>query len=334
MIAPLLAQAQTGGLGEAITSQAQGGGAGEFWVFWVLAPLSLATGIAMVALRNPIHAALMLVLNFFTIAVFYAVLEAQFLSAIQVIVYAGAIMVLFLFVLMLLGTGGEEERRPERLRGQRSAALLLGAALAVGLIGTVAGPFLRTESACSSSSAVQVAVQEAGPAARQCTGLVGPNGEDGGNPRAVGMELFTDYVWPFEVTSLLLVVAAIGAMVLGKRHEDEEDLIERTVAEADADDEERQRVPAMVGAGAGTGAVSATRGTAASADPIGERGAPADDDLLSGDDPLAPAEADLVDPNPSLAVDVDRDADADADGDADADAGVHGDDPEPQERHP
>ena len=310
LLAPVLAQAgqaQTSGLGEAVTAQAQGGGAAEFWVFWVVAPLSLATGIAMVVLRNPIHAALMLVLNFFTIAIFYAVLEAQFLSAVQVIVYAGAIMVLFLFVLMLLGTGGAEERKPERLRGQRTAALLLGAALAVGLIGTVAGPFLRAESACSAAPAVQVAVEEAGAAARPCTGLVGPNSEEGGNPRAVGIELFTDYVWPFEVTSLLLVVAAIGAIVLGKRHEDPDDLTERPVEVADADDAARQRVPAMVGAGSGP--------DGGGTEVIGEPAAPADGDVLSGDDPLLPAEADLDDPHPDL--DADREP-ADAGGDAES----------------
>src|ERR687891_595387 len=102
------------------------GSSAEFWVFAVTAVVAVWTGICVVVLRNAVHAALALVLNFFAIAVLYAVLEAQFLAVVQIIVYAGAIMVLFLFVLMLLGITSET-RFTERVRGQRTASVLLGA---------------------------------------------------------------------------------------------------------------------------------------------------------------------------------------------------------------
>ena len=107
-------------------------GAAEFWVFWLLAPLSLAAAVSVVLLKNPVHAALMLVVNFFTFAIFYAILQAQFLATIQVIVYAGAIMILFLFVLMLLGVDRAVEQGPGKLKGQGVAALAMGGVLFAG----------------------------------------------------------------------------------------------------------------------------------------------------------------------------------------------------------
>ena len=221
-------------------------GAAEFWVFWILAPLALGAGVSMVLLKNPVHAALMLVLNFGAIAVFYAVLEAQFLSTIQVIVYAGAIMVLFLFVLMLLGVDRNPEPGSGGLRGQRPAALILGLVLFGALLVSVAGPWMGRDSACNASPEVQAAVQEAGADAAPCAGLTAVNAVEGGNPRQIGLSLFTTYVWPFEVTSVLLVIAAIGAMVLGRRREAPEDLAQGPSAaailaaeeEADAVEEE------------------------------------------------------------------------------------------------
>src|SRR5918995_5124279 len=101
-------------------------------VFWVFAPISIGSAIAMLLQRNAVHAALFLVVNFFTIAVFYLVLGASFLFAVQIIVYAGAIMVLFLFVIMLLGVDREESLL-ERLKGQRVVAIALGVGIAVEL---------------------------------------------------------------------------------------------------------------------------------------------------------------------------------------------------------
>jgi len=200
----------------------------ETVVFWIIAPLSLGAALSVVVLRNPVHAALMLVLNFFTIAVLFAVLEAQFLAVVQVIVYAGAIMVVFLFVLMLLGV----ERTldfGDRLRGQRPAAVLLGLALLAALAGGVAGPYLGPDSACPTTAE---APAETPPGDAACRGLAEANAD--GNVFGVGRLLFTDYVWPFEVTSVLLVIAALGAMVLGRRAEQDSDLV---------DTPRRERVP-------------------------------------------------------------------------------------------
>ena len=214
---PLQLLAQTDAAEPAVAATTSG--TAEVVVFWIVAPLALGTAIAMVVLRNAVHAALMLVLNFFTIAVLYAVLEAQFVAVVQIIVYAGAIMVLFLFVIMLLGID-RAGFTGQRLPGQRIAAVLLGLALAVGLVAGVATPWLGPESACVG------APEGAAASAGACEGLAAVNAGEEGNPGAVGRLLFTDYVWPFEVMSVLLVIAALGAIVLGRRHEDPRDLVD------------------------------------------------------------------------------------------------------------
>jgi len=185
------------------------GSSAEFWVFVVAAVIALATAISVVMLRNAMHSALMLVGNFFVVAVLFAVLEAQFLAVVQIIVYAGAIMVLFLFVLMLLGVSSELTFSG-RVRGQRIAAVLAGLALLIVLVGAAAGPFLGADAICP-------APETAGDL---CAGLSARNAD--GNVAGVGRLLFTDYMWPFEVTSVLLVIAAIGVIVLGKRHLEED----------------------------------------------------------------------------------------------------------------
>src|SRR5205807_8012057 len=102
---------------------------GADWiVFWVMAPISILSGMAVVLARNAVHAALLLIVNFFTLAVFFLILGSPFLFVVQIIVYAGAIMVLFLFVIMLLGVD-QSVPLTERIRGQRPLALLLGVAL-------------------------------------------------------------------------------------------------------------------------------------------------------------------------------------------------------------
>src|SRR2546428_2163406 len=104
---------------------------GADWiVFWIIAPISILSVVAMVLARNPVHAALLLIVNFFTLAVFFLILGSPFLFVVQIIVYAGAIMVLFLFVIMLLGVAREVSLR-EQLKGQRWLAALLGAGLVV-----------------------------------------------------------------------------------------------------------------------------------------------------------------------------------------------------------
>jgi NADH-quinone oxidoreductase subunit J len=163
-------------------------------VFWVFAPISVASAIGLLMMRNTVHAALFLIVNFFTLAVFYLLLDAPFLFAVQIIVYAGAIMVLFLFVIMLLGVEGGEPVR-DRLAAQRPAAVVLG----VGAAAEIA-------------AAIHAGI---GFAARAPIGFDKVNA--GGNPQAVAKVLFQQYFFPFEVTSILLIVAAVAAMVLAQR---------------------------------------------------------------------------------------------------------------------
>jgi len=212
VITALLAQVQTPvDLDLPLTS-----GAAEFWVFWILAPIALGAAISMIVLRNPVHAALMLVVNFVMIALLFAVLEAQFLAVVQIIVYAGAIMVLFLFVLMLLGVGREQEEGPE-IRGQRPAALVLGALLFIALVVGVVSPFLGPAVACN------VAPDGVSVAGSACRGLASMADN---NVQGIGELLFTRYVWPFEVASVLLVIAAVGVIILGRKGESPTDVVE------------------------------------------------------------------------------------------------------------
>ena len=164
----------------------------ELIVFIVLAPLSVVAALGMVLSRNPVYSALLLVVNFFCLAGFYVLLEAQFVAAVQVIVYAGAIMVLFLFVLMLLGVESQEAVQ-ETIKGQRPAAVLLTLGLLVAIV-----------------AALAAGVFDAAPSS-----LAAAN--EGGNVQAVGRLLFTRYTFAFETAGVLLVVAAVGALVLGKR---------------------------------------------------------------------------------------------------------------------
>jgi NADH-quinone oxidoreductase subunit J len=159
-------------------------------VFWLVAPVSVGAAVLMLLQRNAVHAALLLILNQFTLAVFFVLLGAQFLAAVQVIVYAGAIMVLFLFVIMFLGVD-RREALVETIRGQRLLAITLGALLVAEVV-----------------AAVRLGVG---------TATAGPLPAGRGSVQDVARTLFTDYVFPFEVTSILLIVAAIGAMVLARR---------------------------------------------------------------------------------------------------------------------
>ena len=163
-------------------------------VFWVFAPIAVAAAVGMLVTRSVVYAALFLVVNFGCIAVMYLVLDAAFLFAVQIIVYAGAIMVLFLFVIMLLGVD-RIDVRSERLWLQRPIAIVL----AVGFVLEVA-------------TALRAGIGFATHA---------PEGFDllqpAGNAQAVAEVLFRDYFFPFEETSILLIVAAIAAMVLAQR---------------------------------------------------------------------------------------------------------------------
>ena len=159
--------------------------------FWILAPLMVVAALGLLFVRKAVHAALLLAVVMISLAVLYAVLEAPFLFAVQIIVYTGAILMLFLFVLMLIGVDASDSV-VETIRGQRAmaavAGLVLGSVLVIGLaqisLGTVVG------------------LDEA---------------NDGGNIEALANVLFSRYVFAFEATSALLITAAIGAMVLAHR---------------------------------------------------------------------------------------------------------------------
>jgi NADH-quinone oxidoreductase subunit J len=162
---------------------------GETITFWVLAPFALLGAIGMVAARNAVHSALWLVLTMLCLGVFYVLQAGPFIGMVQLIVYTGAIMMLFLFVLMLVGRDASDSLI-ETLRGQRLAAILVGLGFA-GLVGAAMARGLRGTDA---------------------VGLTEANKD--GNVQGVAALLFTKYVFAFEVTSALLITAAVGAMVL------------------------------------------------------------------------------------------------------------------------
>jgi NADH-quinone oxidoreductase subunit J len=166
---------------------------GEAAAFWVLGPLALAGGLGMIFARNAVHSALFLVLTMLSLGVIYMVQQAPFLGFVQIIVYTGAIMMLFLFVLMLVGRDSSDSV-VEVLRGQRLWATVLGVAMAVLIVGALAR-------ALTDVTPLNLAGEQA-------------NGGEG-NVANLGRAIFTDYLFPFELTSALLITAAVGAMILG-----------------------------------------------------------------------------------------------------------------------
>ncbi|HEY7222282.1 MAG TPA: NADH-quinone oxidoreductase subunit J [Micromonosporaceae bacterium] len=162
---------------------------GETWIFWILGPLAVLAALGMVVARNAVHSALFLVVVMLTLGVFYVVQSGPFIGLAQIIVYTGAIMMLFLFVLMLVGRDATDSLI-EVLRGQRVAAVLLG----IGFAGLVATAFYR-------------ALQ-----GRAAQGLAAANAD--GNVQGLASIMFTRYIFAFEVTSALLITAATGALML------------------------------------------------------------------------------------------------------------------------
>ena len=181
----------------------------EAVLFWVFATIALGSAVAVVALRNVVHAALMLVLNLLSVAALYLGLQSSFLSIVQVIVYAGAIVVLFLFVIMLLGVDRDDllgTQTPVRA----VAAVVAGVALAGAFLVVVGTDSLTAASACGA-----LAAETTGDAVA-CAGLDEAS-ED--SVSFVGMQLFTRWTFAFEASALLLVVATLGALVLGRRRD-------------------------------------------------------------------------------------------------------------------
>jgi len=185
--------------GQAVLAAAGDMSTGEAWVFWLLAPVALAGAVGTVLARNAVHSALWLVMTMLCLGVFYVVQAGPFIGMVQIIVYTGAIMMLFLFVLMLVGRDSSDSLI-ETLRGQRVMAFLLGVGFA-GLVGT--GTYRAVAD---------------GPTP---AGLTAANSD--GNVEGIARDLFTKYVLAFEVTSALLIAAAVGAMILAhvERHKGE-----------------------------------------------------------------------------------------------------------------
>ena len=163
----------------------------EIIVFFILALVAVASALGMLFSKNAIYAAIFLVLNFATVAVFFLTLGGSFIAVSQVAVYAGAIMVLFLFVIMLLGA--EKLGRTGTLKWQMPLALVLGLVLIV--------------------EAAYVLFTQVGQVSDLAT-----LPEGFGSPASIGELLFSQYLLPFEVTSILLLVAMVGAIILTRQH--------------------------------------------------------------------------------------------------------------------
>ncbi|EHR59333.1 NADH-quinone oxidoreductase subunit J [Saccharomonospora cyanea] len=177
-----------------VLAQAEAGATvstGEAIAFWILGPIALAGALGMVFARNAVHSALWLVLTMLSLGLLYLTQQAQFLGFTQIIVYTGAIMMLFLFVLMLVGRESSDSV-VEVLRGQRLLAGLVGIGVAVLLAASLTRAF--------------VDVTPAQP--------LDPWSDEGGGAGGLGRIIFTDYLFPFELTAALLITAAMAGMVL------------------------------------------------------------------------------------------------------------------------
>jgi NADH-quinone oxidoreductase subunit J len=166
----------------------------DWFIFVVAGVATLVGALGVVLSRNPVHSALMLVLTLFAVAVLFVAQHADFLAAVQVIVYAGAIVVLFLFVIMLLGVDRTEDIRSEPLVAQRPLAFVVTMLVLLEIL-------LLARSTWSTGA----------------PSIVGPASGPGSNIQKLAAALFTRYLLAFEVTSVLLVIAVIGAVVLARR---------------------------------------------------------------------------------------------------------------------
>ena len=163
-------------------------------LFYIFAAVAVIMAVMLICSRNAVYSALYLIVTLFSLACIFLLLHAEFIAAIQILVYAGAIMVLFLFVIMLLNIG-REKRTPIKLKGQKAVGLILS-------LGLLAVLYVRTRGVSDP--------QPIGPYSPEKLAEIG-------NVKAIGRLLFTDYLFQFEVTSILLFVAIIGAVVLARR---------------------------------------------------------------------------------------------------------------------
>lgn len=168
----------------------------ELVLFIALGAITIIASLGVILARKPIYSALFLLVNFCSLAGLYLLLNAQFLAAAQVIVYAGAIVVLFLFAIMLLG-GGEEARGMANVKRQTSSVLAIGLAIIllveVGYV-VVSGTLTGTQGSDTPEAIARM-----------------------GNVQAIGKLLLTDYLLPFELAAVLLLIGIVGAVVLAKK---------------------------------------------------------------------------------------------------------------------
>lgn len=164
---------------------------GEAVTFWILATLALIGALGVVLAANAVYSAMSLALTMIVLAVIYMIQDALFLGVVQIVVYTGAVMMLFLFVLMLIGVDSAESL-VETLRGQRLAAVAAGLAFGIVLIAGIGNVATHGYAGLSEANA-------------------------GGNVEGLAVLIFSRYLWAFELTSALLITAAIGAMVLAHR---------------------------------------------------------------------------------------------------------------------
>jgi NADH-quinone oxidoreductase subunit J len=193
----LLASAASEAAGRTSTAEAV--------LFWVLGTVAVAGAIGVVAAQKAVYSAMFLATTMIVLAVFYIAQDALFLGVVQVVVYTGAVMMLFLFVLMLIGVDTSESL-VETIRGQRVAAIVVGAGFGVLLIAGIGSV-----------------------SARGFTGLAQANA--GGNVQGLAVLIFTQYLWAFELTGALLITAALGAMVLAHRERFERRKTQRELSE-------------------------------------------------------------------------------------------------------
>jgi len=183
----------------------------ELVVFVLAGAMVLGGAVGVIASKHPVHAALSLVLTLFGVAVLFIAQEADFLAAVQVIVYAGAIVVLFLFVIMLLGVDRAEDLHIEPVKVQRPLAVIIGVAVA-GLV-TAAIVASRDAEVVGGGPGLEV-------------GLPGGGRMHDGNIRALARDVFSDHVLAFELTSVLLVIAVVATVMLARKPRKGETLLD------------------------------------------------------------------------------------------------------------
>lgn len=168
--------------------------------FFVLAVAGVASALGVIIFKNAVHCALSLILTLLFLALFYLQLGAMFIAIVQILIYAGAIMVLFLFVVTMLASEATDAELADRIPWQRWVAGILG----LTLVGTLSYLLFTGTSIESGAKATAV---------NSLSHVVNTQG----NTEAFGQALFHGFVFPFEVTSLLIIVAVLGAMVLGRK---------------------------------------------------------------------------------------------------------------------